>query len=84
MQGDDDFQPFFRLIASTVERSQVRKELELRDIQISSDQCSSEEESSPTFKSSASHDSRSKESERLEMSCEWMFEGFWNFPKEES
>ena len=33
MQGNDDFQPLFRLIASTVERSQLRKELEPRDIQ---------------------------------------------------
>ena len=53
MQGNDDFQPFFRLIASTVERSQLKKEPETRDIQSSSDQSSSEEkdrESSLTSK----------------------------------
>ena len=82
MQGEDDFQPTFRLIASTVEHSQLRKELELepRDIQSSSDQSSSEEEdqeSSLPSKISASHDFRSKESECRDMSCEWMFEGFW-------
>ena len=56
MQSDDDFQPFFSLIASTIERSQVGKELETRDIQSSSDQSSSEKEdleSSLTSKSSA-------------------------------
>ena len=101
MQGCDDFQPFFRLFASTVARSRLRQEQKSRDIQSRSDQSSCEEEdnreseeddreSSPNSKSSASHDSRSKESERSEMSCEWMFEGFWYFlnkygllPKEE-
>ena len=86
MQGDNDFQPFSRLIASPVERVQLRKELEPRDIQSSSNQSSSEEEdleSSLTSKSSASHDSRSKEPERSEISYEWMFEGFWNFPNED-
>ena len=44
----------------------------------------SDQESSQNSKSSASHDSRSEESERSEflvseMSCEWMFEGFWYF-----
>ena len=92
MQGCDDFQPFFGLIASTVARSRLRQEQNSRDIQSRTDQSSSEEEaeddreseeddreSSPNSKSSASHDSRSKESERSEMSCEWMFEGFWYF-----
>ena len=93
MQGCDDFQPFFGLIASTVAsvaRSRLRQENKSRDIQSKSDQSSSEEEddreseeddreSSPNSKSSASHDSRSKESERSEKSCEWMFEGFWYF-----
>ena len=67
MQGDDDFLPFFRLIVSTVERSQLRKELEPRDIQSSSDQGSFEEEDRESYltsKSNASHDSRYKESER--------------------
>ena len=41
MQGDDDFQPLFLLIASTVERSKLRKELEPRNIQSSSDHSSS-------------------------------------------
>ena len=92
MQGCDDFQPFFGLIASTVARSRLRQEQNSRDIQSRTDQSSSEEEaeddreseeddreSSPNSNSSASHDSRSKESERSEMSCEWMFEGFWYF-----
>ena len=87
MQGSDDFQPFFGLIASTVARSQLRQEHESLDIQSSSDQSSSEgddQESSQNSKSSASHDSRSEESERSEfleseMSCESMSEGFWYF-----
>ena len=86
MQGDDGFQPFFGLIASTSARSQLRKEHESRKIQSSSDQSSSEEdyrESSPNSKSSASHDSQSKESERSEILCEWMFEGFWYFWNED-
>ena len=87
MQGCDDFQPFFGLIASTVARSRLRQERKSRDIQSSSDQSSSEEEddreseeddrepeedereSSLNSKSSASHDSRTKESERSEMLC---------------
>ena len=76
MQASDDFLSFFGLMACTFERSQLRKELESRDIQSSYYQGNSEEEdraSSPTTKSSARHDSRSKESERPEITCEWIF-----------
>ena len=44
MQGDDDFQPFFGLIASNVARSRPRQEHDSRDIQSSTDQSSSEED----------------------------------------
>ena len=60
MQGGDDFQPLFRLIASIVARSQLRQEHESRDIQSSSDQNISEEddrESLLNSQSSASNDS---------------------------
>ena len=54
MQGCDDFQPFFGLIASTVARSQLRQEHKSRDIQSSSDQSSSEEDDQESSQNSKS------------------------------
>ena len=57
MQSNDDLQPFFGLIASTVERSQLEKQIQFQGIPCVTgcvDQSSSDEEdleSSPSSKS---------------------------------
>ena len=74
MQNKDDLQPFFGLIASTVERSQLEKQIQSQENPCMYQSSSKEEdqESSPSSKSSCS---RTKVLESLETSSEWMFTG---------
>ena len=78
MQSNDDLQPFFGLIASTVERSQLEKQIQFQGIPCV-DQSSSDEEDLESSPSSKSDSSRTKELESSETSREWMFTGHWYF-----
>ena len=75
MQSNDDLQPFFGLIASTVERSQLERQIQFQGNPCV-DQSSSDEEDLESSPSSKSSSSRTKE---LESSCKWMFTGHWFF-----
>ena len=74
MQSNDDLQSFFGLIASTVERSQLEKQIQSQKSPCL-DQSSSEEEDRGPSSSSKSSSSRTKELESLKKSSEWMFTG---------
>ena len=78
MQSNDDLQPFFGLIASNVERSQLEKQIQFQGIPCV-DQSSSDEEDLESSPSSKSDSSRMKELESSETSREWMFTGHWYF-----
>ena len=75
MQGDDDFEPFFGLIAATVEKSQREKQVHSQEnsciAQVSSGEDSEEDRTSSS--------SATTESEKSEESREWMFTGIWHF-----
>ena len=96
MQASDDLQLFFRLIVpmlpmstvSSVPSSPPVNSLESpKSPSVTQSRFEQEGlESSLTSKSSVSNDSQiefqCKESESSEMSCEWMFYGFWYFQNE--
>ena len=71
MQSHDALQPFFGLIASTVERSQLEKQIKIQGNPCV-DQSSSDEEDLESSPSSKSDSSRTKELESSETSREWM------------
>jgi len=75
MQGNDDFEPFFGLIATTVEKSQREKQVHSQEnsciAQISPGEDSEEDRTSSP--------SAPNESEKSEESREWMFTGIWYF-----
>ena len=78
MQSNDDLQPFFGLIASTVERSQLEKQIQFQG-NLCVDQSSSDEEDLESSPSSKSSSSRTKELKSSETSREWMLTGHWYF-----
>ena len=63
MQSNYDLQPFFELIASTVERSQLEKQIQFQGNPCV-DQSSSDEEDVASSPSSKSSSSRTKERNR--------------------
>ena len=68
----------FGLIASTVERSQLEKQIQFQEIPCV-DQSSSDEEDRESSPSSKSSSSRNQELESSETSSGWMFTGHWYF-----
>jgi hypothetical protein len=79
MQGDDDLRPLFGLIASTVERSQLKKQIQSRENPCAA-QSSSEDEGRESSPCSEHSSIPTNELECSEESCEWMFTGLWYFP----
>ena len=79
MQSDDDLQPLFGLIASTVERSQLKKQIQSRENPCAA-QSSSEDEGRESSPCSEHSSIPTNELECSEESCEWMFMGPWYFP----
>ena len=79
MQGDNDLQPLFGLIASTVERSQIKKQIQSQENPCAAlSSCGDEDqESSPSSERSSPP---TNELESPETSSEWMFTGQWYFP----
>ena len=78
MQSHDALQPFFGLIASTVERSQLEKQIQFQENPCV-DQSSSDEEDRESSPSSKSSSSRTQELESSETPSEWIFTGHWYF-----
>ena len=76
MQSNDELQPFFGLIASTVERSQLEKQIQFQGIPCVDQSSSDEEIRSHLLQKQLL---QAEELESSETSCEWMFTGYWYF-----